>query len=197
MAKKDNRKERYDKIRDKINKAPVKKKVVKETEVETTSFMSEIFPVVIIACIFVVFGIFYFLFNTYKETLVVDSDGFFLNTGTLILGSKKTENDTNSLDFVAVKENDIIYKNALNHYVDNSKEETVNIQYPLFIDNGLSFINYNEDINLINHEFERSTGYSGLVLSYGRAFDLFDYTQIDQEKYLLLSYNGPAYTGMN
>lgn len=190
MANKINKNERFDKIRDKINKKPVAKKRVKNDDnVETSSFMSEIFPVVIVLCLLVGFGVFYFLFNTYKEVLVVDDDGYFLNTGTLILGSKKTENDADLIDFVAVNENDLIYKNALNHYVDDTKDATVNIQYPLFIDNGLSFINYNEDINLINHEFERSTGYSGLVLSYGRVFDLFDYTQIDKEKYLLLSYN--------
>ena len=111
MANKINKNERFDKIRDKINKKPVAKKRVKNDDnVETSSFMSEIFPVVIVLCLLVGFGVFYFLFNTYKEVLVVDDDGYFLNTGTLILGSKKTENDADLIDFVAVNENDLIYK---------------------------------------------------------------------------------------
>lgn len=183
-------KNHFDKIRDKIDKkAPVQRKVKKVADTDHSSFMSEIFPIVIVICLLIGFGVFYYLFNTYKEVLIVDNDGYFINTDTLVLGSKKTENDADIVNFVKVKENDLIYKNALNHYVDNTKEETVNIQYPLFIDNGLSFINYNEEINLINNEFERNTGYSNLVMSYGRVFDVFDYTQIDQEKYLLLSYS--------
>ena len=179
---------RFDKLREKIDKrTPLNKKVKNDTSDENT-FFAEVFPAVIVICIIVCGGLFYFLFNNYKEVLVTPDSGFFINSDTLILGSKKTNNYSNILEFVNVKENDIIYKNALNHYVDNSKEESVNVEYPLFIDKGLSFINYNENINLINHEFERSTGYSGLLISYGRVFDLYTRTQIDQEKYLLLSY---------
>ena len=190
MANNSYNRNKYNNLRDKINnKAPIKKKVKQEKNDEETSLLSEIFPVIIVLFILVGIGVFYLLFNTYKEVLIVDSDGYFLDTSTLILGNKKTEVDSDSLEFVSVKEKDIIYKNALNHYVDNDKDQRVNIQYPLFLKDGLSFINYNENINLINNEFERSTGYSGLVISYGRVFDIVDYTQIDQEKYLLLSYD--------
>ncbi len=190
MAKSDLRRERLNKIRDKIEKkTSVNRKKVEVTKTEESSFMAESFPIIIIGIIIVVFLVFYFLFNTYKEVMKVDNDGFLLNTNTLILGSKKTENDSNLINTVVVKENDLIYVNSFNHFVDSKKEETVNIEYPLFFNDGLSIKNYNSSVNLINNKFERTTGYEGLVFSYGKAFDSFDYTQIDKEKYLLLSYS--------
>ena len=189
MAKKDLRSERLNKIRDKIDKkTSVSRKKINNTKTEDYSFMSESFPIIIIGIIIVLFLVFYFLFNTYKEVMKVDNDGFLLNTNTLILGSKKTENDSDLINTVDVKENDLIYVNTFRHYVDSSKEEAVNIEYPLFFNDGLSIKNYNSNVNLINNKFDRSTGYEGLVFSYGKAFDSFDYTQIDQENYLLLSY---------
>ena len=187
MAK--NRNNRFDKIREKIDKRTPSRRKIKEKDYSTeNTFMADAFPVVIIFSLIACCALFYFLFNTYKEVLVVEQDGFFIDSDTLILGSKKTNQHVNEIKFVNVKENDLIYKNAINHYVDSSKEQSVNVNYPLFIDKGLSFINYNENINLINHEFERSVGYSGLLVSYGRVFDLYTHTRIDEEKYLLLSY---------
>lgn len=178
----------YNKYRDRFSNVTAfrRKKVVQENTDEH-SFMSEVFPVVIICAVIFGFIVFYLLFNKYQKIMVVGNDGYFLNTSTLILGSKKN-NDDNSLSTVDVKESDLIYKNSINYLVDNSKEK-VNIQYPLFFNDGLSIINYHDDVNLINDKFERSTGYKGLVLSYGKAYDEIDYTQIDKEHYLLLSYS--------
>ena len=189
MTKKEISKDRINKIREKIDrKKPVTKKNMEQVKSDDNTFMSEIFPLIILVIVLIIFACFYFLFNAYKEVLKVDSDGYLLNTNTLLLGSKKTENDSDLLNTILVKENDLIYKNTFNHYVDSTKSENVNIEYPLFFNDGLSIKNYNPNINLINNKFERSTGYEGLVFSYGKAFDSFDYTQIDHEKYILLSY---------
>ena len=178
----------FDKNREKINKKqPFKKKQVFQENIDEHSFMADVFPIVIICLVIVGFVIFYLLFNKYQQVMVIDNDGYLLNTSTLILGSKRTENDKDLIATVDVKESDLIYKNSVNHIVD-SKKEKVNIEYPLFFNDGLSIINYNDDTNLINDKFERSTGFKGLVLSYGKAYDEIDYTQIDKEHYLLLSY---------
>lgn len=183
------RKSSFSNIRNKIEKAAPPKKKVKDSNIEDSSFMTDAFPLVIFCFVILIIVGCYFLFKNYKEVLKIDSDGFLLSSDTLILGTKRTENDLDLVNIVSVNENDIIYKNPVKHYVDNEKSDKVNIQYPLFIDNGLSFINYNDDTNLIDHEFNRTTGYSGLIFSYGRAFDSVGYVRIDQEHYLLLSYD--------
>ena len=190
MAKKSNREERLNKIREKIDKrAPVRRKKVEVSNTDENTFLSEFFPVLIVCAIVVGFCVFYFIFNNFKEILKVDNDGYFLSSDTLILGSKKVNENEDSIETVLVNENDVVYKNTFNHFVEGNKKTTVNIEYPLFINDGLSIKNYNSNVNLINDKFDRSTGYEGLVFSYGKAFDSFDYTQIDQEKYILLSYS--------
>lgn len=190
MAKKNNRDERLNKIREKIDKrAPIRRKKVEESNVDENTFLSEFFPVLIICAIVVGFCVFYFIFNNFKEILKVDNNGYFLSSDTLILGSKKVNENDDSIKTVLVNENDVVYKNTFNHFVEGNKKSNVNIEYPLFINDGLSIKNYNSNVNLINNNFDRSTGYEGLVFSYGKAFESFDYTQIDQEKYILLSYS--------
>ena len=91
MAKNDLRRERLNKIRDKIEKkTSVNRKKVEVTKTEESSFMAESFPIIIIGIIIVVFLVFYFLFNTYKEVMKVDNDGFLLNTNTIKKNNKKT-----------------------------------------------------------------------------------------------------------
>ena len=66
---------RYNSLRDKIEKRPTaRRKKVEEVKKDENTFLSEIFPLVVIGVILISFGIFYFLFNTYKEVLKVDND---------------------------------------------------------------------------------------------------------------------------
>jgi hypothetical protein len=76
---------RFDKIRDRIDRrAPSKKKVKQVNNENGNTFMSEAYPIIIICCIIACFGVFYFIFNSYKKVLVVENDGYFIDTRTLI-----------------------------------------------------------------------------------------------------------------
>ena len=151
---------------------------VEEVKVEESSLLSNIFPLLIIGIFIGIFGLLYYLLFNYEEVQIVDGNGFFLNINdSLLMGNKKNPNSNNKLEVTQAKENDIIYKNKLNYYFINERKNSINYNYPLFSNDGLSIINYNENTNLIDSTFERSEGYS-----------TFDFKNIDNNNYLLLMY---------
>ena len=156
------------------------------------------FPLIIIVIIAIVLFFLYYIFNTYNEALLIENDGFFAQSSAVVntLSSGKKEDVNSKVGTVSVKENDYIYSTPLNYYVDNNKKNKVDIYYPLFTNDGLSIINYNDEINLINKDFGRIIGYKELVFSYGRAYEMQNYTQIDNEKYLLINYPTGVYINL-
>lgn len=139
--------------------------------------------------------IFMFLFNSYSDGLVVDSDGLFISNDSDVLSIKVDNDKKKELSTVSVKAFDTIYKTPLNVYYDSSKKHAINITYPLFSKEGTSLINYNEDVNLINNKFVRSNGYSNMIFSYGKAFDTYG-GEVDREKYLFLSYSNGLFINL-
>lgn len=163
-----------------------------------SNFFTKNYLIVILSVVAVSLAIFIFLLNNYKEVLKVDIDGYMISTeGISSLKSEGvSEDDIQKIEVVKLKTNDSIYKNTLNHYVNSDKKSNVDIEYPLFVDNGFAIINYNSNVNLISNSFERSLGYENLVLSYGKIYDSTDYTQIDKETYLFLSYQDGVYVNL-
>ena len=80
--------------------------------------------------------------------------------------------------------------------VDDKKKTSVNVYYPLYVNNGLTIINYNESINLIDKNFNRITGYKDLIISYGKIYDNTDFSQLDQESYILLQYENGIFINL-
>lgn len=139
--------------------------------------------------------IFMFLFNSYSDGIVVDSDGLFISNDSDVLSIKVDNDKKNELNTVSVNAFDTIYKTPLNVYYDSSKKHAINITYPLFSNEGTSLINYNEDVNLINNKFVRSNGYSNMIFSYGKAFDTYG-GEVDKENYLFLSYSNGLFINL-
>lgn len=150
------------------------------------NFIIRNFVFIVMGLLVITAGIFIFLYNNYKEDFIIDLDGYMI--GVDDLNDIKSDNfELEKLDVVKVKGNDYIYKNSFDTYVD-SKKNKVNIGLPLFANDGLMIVNYNETVNLLDSELNRSVGEKNLILSYGKKYDSRDYTQIDQESYLFLSY---------
>ena len=162
------------------------------------SKLDKIIPVfIVLIFIFLVF-LFNYLFNTYSLVMVVDDKGYFLNSDTLPdnLKSNNYDKAVDKLKIAKIDENDYIYKTPLNHYVDNSKKAKVNISYPLFINDGLAIVNYNEKTNLISTDLKRLTGLDNVALSYGSVYDLVSFVSLESEKYILLNYDNGIYLNL-
>jgi hypothetical protein len=160
----------------------------KSDKIENT-FTSSTFPIIVIAIIGVFLLVFLYLFDTYEETFIIDADGFMISgeIDNILLGSKRK--DKSNIKIENVKENEIVYKTPLNKYLIDDKKTSININYPLFINDGISIINYNESINLFDINLERTLGYKNQIFSYGKSYDTYGNEQIDNEKYILLTYS--------
>ncbi len=153
------------------------------------SFLANKIPVIIAALLLVTLLSFLILYNNYKEAFVIDIDGYMIGNDNLDqLKLQKDPEEETEVTRVNVKSEESIMKNSFDHYIANGDKQTVNVDYPLYVNDGLTIINYNDNTNLLNKDFERTTGLPNSVLSYGKLYDNVTYTQIDQEAYLFLSY---------
>lgn len=159
------------------------------------SFAARNFLFVIGGLLAVAAVVFIFLYNNFKEDFIIDLDGYMIGVEDLN-DIKSEEVELKKLNIVKVKGNDSIYKNTFDTYVDSSKKKIVNVDLPLFANDGLAIVNYNENVNLLDSELNRSVGEKNLVLSYGKKYDSRDYTQVDKESYLFLSYMDDIYINL-
>lgn len=155
------------------------------------------FPVVLVVAIAVFIYVFNYFFNTYNPYIIIENEGFMLGNNQLtnILNKEDITSYDNNLSTVDMHEANPVYKNALNKYTNKDKE-AIDISYPLFINDGLSIVNYNENVNLINSNLRRSIGGANQVFSYGRAYELNNYEPIDNTSYILLNYSNGIYINL-
>ncbi len=138
--------------------------------------------------ILLVFGVFSYLFNSYENLFTIKYDGFFIKGESNLLDITEDTNEYREINTVPVKAFDVIQKTPFNSIYESTKKNRLNLTYPEFVNDGLGIVNYNDNINLINHRLERTTGFSNMIISYGKAFDVYGDFQIDKENYILLSY---------
>lgn len=153
------------------------------------SFLANKIPMIIAALLLITLLSFLIIYNSYEEAFKIDIDGYMIGNSNLDqLKIEKEPEEEEKITTVNVKSEETIMKNSFNHYISNENRNTVNVNYPLYVNDGLTIVNYNDNINLLDSNFERTTGFSNLVLSYGKIYDNVSYTQLDQENYLFLSY---------
>ena len=173
----------------------ISKKKIKN--VLTKNRYVKFFPIVIIPTIVGLVFAFNYLFNTFTPYLMIENNGFMLSNNELssILNKEDLSKYDNTLNTVEVHEADNIYKMALDKYT-NEEKKTVDISYPLFINDGLSIVNYNENINMIDNGLKRYMGSSNKVFSYGKVYELYNYEPIDDLNYILLNYSNGVYINL-
>ena len=139
----------------------------------TKSQYMKFFPLILVIAVISLIYIFNYLFNTYNPYIIVENEGFMLGNNQLanILNKEDIRKYDNNLNTVDMHEANYIYKMALNRFANKDKE-AIDISYPLFINDGLSIVNYNEDTNLINSNLKRTLGGANQVFSYGKAYEL-------------------------
>lgn len=161
------------------------------------SFLVKKLPIIIGTLLLTGILIFLIAYNSYQEAFKVDIDGYMIGSDSIeAIKNEEISKEEVKVGTVKLKSNDSVYKNTFDHYVDSEKKNTVNVDYPLYVNDGLTIINYNENINLLDTSFDRTTGYKNLVISYGKLYDNSNYTQIDKESYLFVSYQNGVFINL-
>ena len=147
----------------------------------------KLFPIFLLCFVIFLYFAFNYLFKTYTPFVLLENDGFMIKKFQPSYLTGNTDGEYQNLDVVTVNETEYIYK-VNNLYVNDDRSSNIDVDYPLFVNEGLSIVNYNNDINLIDKDLVRTLGYRNLVFSYGNAYNMSDYTLMDNNTYLLISY---------
>lgn len=158
---------------------------------------TKFFPIVLFVAIISIALLVNYLVNSYSKYLLVDNSGYMLSNNEVsnVLNKDDLTKYDRELNVTNIHENSYIYRLPLDKYTNDNKE-IVDVDYPLFVNDGLSIVNYNEDVNLIDYELNRTVGLENQVLSYGRIYELSNYEPIDKIDYLLLGYSNNVYINL-
>ena len=116
------------------------------------SFLANKIPIIIASLLLITLLSFLIIYNNYKEVFVIDIDGYMIGNSNLDqLKLQKDPEEEIEITRVNVKSEESIMKNSFNHYIANGDKSTVNVEYPLYVNDGLTIINYNDNTNLLNN----------------------------------------------
>lgn len=164
---------------------------------KTMKYMNE-FPIVIVIAVVFITIIFSIIYLNIKPYETVQQNGYMVlsknMTYNLISNNKSLEEkDEFDVGAVSVATGDYIYKQMDTYYVGVEKKQEIDYEYPLYSRDGLTIYNRNEDAILINRNFEKLKGYSGLSLNYGILYNDGDLEPADEIDYLFLYLNNSIY----
>lgn len=85
-----------------------------------------------------------------------------------------------------VKDQDSIYENLNSYYLGASKQDNINLNYPIYVNNSLALYNLSPKVTLITDEFQEVQGYSGTTLTSGELYNSNTLQRADYYDYILL-----------
>lgn len=163
---------------------------------EKTRYLSE-FPIIILVAIVAIVIMLIVMYFNVKPYDTVYRNGYMIlanNMTSNLINKKSTENfEELDVGVVNVKNGDYIYKQADAYFVGVEKKEKIDFDYPLYSRDGLTIYNINENVILIDRNFDRAKGYKGISLNHGIVYNDGDLEPTDDIDYLYLYLNNSIY----
>lgn len=127
----------------------------------------------------------YFLFLYYSPEMVLRYSGYAIESKTMVENLKNEDIETvqKYINLVDVQEQTIIYKKFNSYYVGDSKEE-IDINYPIYLNDGNVLLNLSDITKLITVNYEEVEGYPDFMLTGGIMYNGDDLTRADGNEYL-------------
>lgn len=143
----------------------------------------------IVSFLVVVICVLLFFVTRFSDTTLMAQDGYFVSgskvDSVLMSSSKNVKNA--DVDLEKMDNDDQILSNLGKYYITkDDKKKEINTDYPLYTNNGLAIVNYNENNTLINKNFETFTSYENFTITDGKMYNYADSTQADVEDYIFL-----------
>lgn len=143
----------------------------------------------IVSFLVVVICVLLFFVTRFSDTTLMAQDGYFVSgskvDSVLMSSSKNVKNA--DIDLEKMDNDDQILSNLGKYYITkDDKKKEINTDYPLYTNNGLAIVNYNENNTLINKNFETFTSYENFTITDGKMYNYADSTQADVEDYIFL-----------
>ena len=91
---------------------------------------------------------------------------------------------------------DLIYKKLNSYYIGEDDKKEIDINYPIYINEGNALLNLGKNTKLITVNYEKVEGYPDFMMADGVMYNGADITRADGNKYLFLKSEDEIYTNV-
>ncbi len=146
----------------------------------------------------IIIAVIYYVFLRYSPEQIITYSGYAIEGKTMAENLKSSEisNIEQYLNLVEVKENDLLYKRLNSYYIGEDDKKEVDINYPMYINEGNTIFNISRNTKLITVNYEEVEGYPEFMLTGGVMYNGNDLTRADGNKYIFLKSEDEIYTNV-
>ncbi len=146
----------------------------------------------------IIIAIIYYVFLRYAPEQIITYSGYAIEGQALAENLKNSDisNVKPYLDLVEVQENDLLYKRLNSYYVGEDDKKEIDINYPIYINNGNALLNIGKNTKLITVNYEEVEGYPEFMMTDGVMYNGADLTRADGNKYIFLKSEDEIYTNV-
>ena len=151
----------------------------------------------LVAMILIV-AIIYYVFLRYSPEQIITYQGYAIEGKTMAenLKSEEAENIEEYLNLIEVHENDLLYKRLNSYYIGEDDKKEIDINYPMYINDGNTLFNISKNTKLITVNYEEVEGYPDFMLTGGVMYNGGDLTRADGNQYLFIKSEDDIYTNV-
>ena len=147
----------------------------------------------------IIIALIYYVFLRYSPEQIITYSGYAIEGKTMAENLKSSEisNIEQYLNLIEVKENDLLYKRLNSYYIGEDDKKEVDINYPMYINEGSTIFNISRNTKLITVNYEEVEGYPEFMLTGGVMYNGGDLTRADGNKYIFLKSEDEIYTNVD
>ena len=146
----------------------------------------------------VIIAVIYYVFLRYSPEQIITYSGYAVEGREMAESLKRDEtgNVKQYIDLIKVNENDLLYKKLNSYYIGENEKKEIDINYPIYINEGKTILNLGEKTRLITVNYEQVEGYPEFMLTGGIMYNGADLTRADGNEYIFLKSEDEIYTNI-
>ena len=146
----------------------------------------------------IIIAIIYYVFLRYAPEMIITYSGYAVEGKTMVENLKNSDvsNVNPYLGLVEVHENDLLYKRLNSYYIGEDDKKEIDINYPIYINEGNALLNIGPTTRLITVNYEEVEGYPDFMMTDGVMYNGADITRADGNKYIFLKSEDEIYTNV-
>ena len=146
----------------------------------------------------IIIAIIYYVFLRYAPEMIITYSGYAVEGKTMVENLKNSDvsNVAPYLSLVEVHENDLLYKRLNSYYIGEDDKKEIDINYPIYINEGNALLNIEPTTRLITVNYEEVEGYPDFMMTDGVMYNGADITRADGNKYIFLKSEDEIYTNV-
>ena len=156
------------------------------------------FIVIGLIIMIIIIAIIYYVFLRYAPEMIITYSGYAVEGKTMVENLKNSDvsNVNQYLGLVEVHENDLLYKRLNSYYIGEDDKKEIDINYPIYINEGNALLNIGKNTKLITVNYEGVEGYPDFMMTDGVMYNGADITRADGNKYIFLKSEDEIYTNV-